>query len=201
MKQLLIIGLLLTNFISLFAADTLVYTKVSVVINTKNISYDGFKSNKSYKINNLTFAVGSANNNEINFRVYNDSNLLLFTSPAQADIFYLELYFYKNNENKLVVVAEAGTEYSWGGVAYYATDSAIGEMGALDIAMPEEQNIARINDNIKITETAGIIYTSVIKTKEIVLHPGSDNESVVKADLIKFIWNKKTGVWKLKISD
>lgn len=117
--------------------------------------------------------------------VLDEKNQVEFRSKGAMDTMGLQLFFYKNNKGKIIILRTLAFEYQIGGDAFLFENDKVKEIGYMDIS-PTEEEVA-FEKIIKITEKNQQIIFSFTAPK-LILNPGGKNEKIVKNNNIHYIF-------------
>lgn len=144
---------------SLLGQDRLSYSSYVPIKFKKNIDVNGFEELETYKLSDEEFLlIGEKKNSYTKgLRLYYLKKIeerfrVLFSTHGQGVSYYFNPYFYQTDAGHRLVIAEIGTEYSWGVHVYAIKDSGMIDMGFLNLAgtHPPENYPASILEQMNI---------------------------------------------------
>jgi hypothetical protein len=130
--------------LSLRGQDKLSYNPYVPIKFKKNIDLRGFEEIETYKLSDEEFVL--IGEKKVSFtqglRLYYLKKIeerfrVLFSTHGQGESYYFNPYFYKTEAGHRLVIAEIGTEYSWGVHVYSIQDSGMIDVGFLNLAGTE----------------------------------------------------------------
>lgn len=104
------------------------------------------------------------------------SNNIVFKSKGIGDLYLFEPHFYNSDaSDKVIIICQMAFEYPFGGEVFILENEILKPIGTLDIEPYDENLDTYLTDVVEISELeASIVFT--LKSKEVVLRPGSENE-------------------------
>ena len=158
---------------------------------------------ETYKLNSFNVFVGwtkNKNNSTIKPKILfqDKSGMTLFSDTNSSDCFIINPTFFKSKikTDPIFILAESGSEYSWGNDIYSFKNNRITYIGFLDIATYDEhsnpENIAPLTD-IKINGKT-IVFS--FNAKKVVFGQDSKNEKIYSGSDISYVYSDN--ILKLK---
>lgn len=162
------------------------------------VKIEGFEISAAFKLGDKKIITGyydavggklSHHDSDTNYGqrllVQNDKNEIIYTSKGAMDAFLFQPHFYKNNQNKkIIIVFQLAFEYFYGGDVFLIDAAAIKDIGTLDVAsMKEEESLI---DILKIKEFGKQIDFS-FTSDSLLLEPGS-KDLPVKNDSVRYVF-------------
>ncbi len=120
------------------------------------------------------------------------STKVLYQSRGSMDSYFLRPSFFSADINKtpLLILAEIGTEYSWGARVFLVSpDGSAEDLGSLDVAVIEdpEADTVSIIPHTKI-KLDGSRYEFTF-TRDVIFNPGGRNDHPVNRSQIKYVYD------------
>jgi hypothetical protein len=111
---------------------------------------------------------------------------ILFRSLGSADSYILRPTFFKNNrDDSLIILAEIGTEYSWGARVFVIRNEWVQDVGTLEVAVQDNKAPSVIPHVI--IQRSGEDITFEFK-KDLLHNPGGTTETDISKNKIKYIY-------------
>lgn len=144
---------------SLWGQEQLPYESYVPIKFKKNIDVNGFEELETYKLSNEEFVL--IGEKKLSYtkglRLYYLKKIeerfrVQFSTHGQGESYYFKPYFYATEAGHRLVIAEIGTEYSWGVHVYSIQDTGMIDVGFLNLAgtRPPENYPASILDQMDV---------------------------------------------------
>lgn len=185
LKKIALILFLLSLAGKSYAADTLLFKKISPNIPSNTLSVEGFTIQTTQHYKGLYFITGRGHNgaDDLSFKVLNKDKKTIYSSSVFTDAMYLELYFYEAN-GEIILLAENGFEYSTGGQTFLIENNTVNLLGTIAFAIPIEKGIARINNHLKVYKYNNYYWFNPINIDKVIANPGTEKEFEINADRV-----------------
>jgi hypothetical protein len=123
--------------------------------------------------------------------VLDKNNNQVFRSKGQMDSYILRPKFYKlDSKSPVLILAEIGTEYSWGNIVFSLNKNGIKELGMIELAgiNLERDDYDNIAEYIKIAKKGNTIHFQ-FEADSVIVDPGGRKEKVIAANQISYIYD------------
>ncbi len=184
---------------ALWAQDQFLYEPFVPIRFKENIDVKGFNELETYKLSEEEFLlIGKKNKSYTDgLRLYylkkeNDRFKVKFSTHGQGESYYLNPYFFQTQEGHRIVIAEIGTEYSWGVHVFSIQDSGMIDVGFLNLAgtRPPENYPASILQQMDIYQKGTQILFEFRGT--VLLQPGQIEQKQRNGRKFSYIFDGKT---------
>lgn len=184
---------------SLMGQDRLSYEPYVPIKFKTNIDVNGFEELETYKLSSEEFVL--IGEKKVSYtkglRLYYLKKIeerfrVLFSTHGQGESYYFKPFFYQTDAGHRLVIAEIGTEYSWGVHVYSIQDSNMIDVGFLNLAGTKapENYPASILDQMQVYQKGTDILFEFTGT--VLLQPGQIEQKQRKGRKFYYIFDGKS---------
>lgn len=123
--------------------------------------------------------------------IYLVDKVISYQSKGAEDSYIYNPTFFQFADSTLLILCEAGAEYSWGADAYQVSRKKAKWLGSLNLAGDNEEAAVSIIPQTKIVRKGKDYVFSF--TGKVVVDPGGEEEKVVSGSTIQAIYQDATG--------
>lgn len=190
----IIIILLLAFSIKTGVCQPRVYKIVPAPAEKKLFQYNELNIYETYQFDSLTFLLGWTQDTARGPRmvVINKAGGEVFSTIGKRESFYFRPTFYRSDNVKdpLIMLAESGTDYSWGNSVFTFMEDRFTYAGEIPVAAKGPEGPVNIAPFIKPGTDGETIEFNFIADK-IILHPGTNRQMVMDSSHISYLYKDR----------
>jgi len=149
---------------------------------------------ETYKVDSLTFLFGWTEDTARGPKllVKNKLGQVIFTTSGRRDSYLFRPTFFRSVDSKdpILMLAESGTDYSWGNTVFSIMNDQITYMGEIEVAANAGNNPANIATFTRPVAEGEIIEFNFTSEK-VVLNPGTHKQIVLGGNDISYLYKER----------
>lgn len=170
------------------------FTIIPVQVDRNIYTFNDINIFESYQVDSLTFLFGWTEDTARGPKllVKNKLGQVIFTTSGRRDSYLFRPTFFRSPDPKdpILMLAESGTDYSWGNTVFSIMNDQILYMGEIEVAANSGSNPSNIAIFTKPVTDGEIIEFNFISDK-VVLNPGTNKQIVLGSSDISYLYKER----------